>query len=199
MASVNDLGNGRFRIFICNGFRADGKVNRTSKVITAKSKRDAEKQAQALEVDFKRGQQIQFSNAPTFTDLVAKWGELEKPDMGFKSQGRYEGFLKHFMLPYFGRMKVRDIKAIHIETYLKSLKKDGIRVDGKTGGYSEKTIYHHYMFIQTLLNHAVRWDSRSLFNGYLGASTPKYVTTNVSTLRVATPSRNGTTEKSQKS
>lgn len=36
-----------------------------------------------------------------------------------------------------------------------TLKKDGVRKDGKTGGYSEKTIRHHYMFIQTLLNLAV--------------------------------------------
>lgn len=55
MASIKDLGNNRYRVFICNGFKADGKVNRTSKVITAKSMADAKKQAAALEVDFKRG------------------------------------------------------------------------------------------------------------------------------------------------
>ena len=70
MASVKDLGGGKYRVFICNGFKADGKVNRTSKVITAKSLRDAEKQANVLEVDFKRGQQVQLAHAPTFNDLV---------------------------------------------------------------------------------------------------------------------------------
>ena len=72
MASVKDLGGGKYRVFICNGFKADGKVNRTSKVITAKSLRDAEKQANVLEVDFKRGQQVQLAHAPTFNDLVEK-------------------------------------------------------------------------------------------------------------------------------
>lgn len=155
MPSIKDLGGGKYRVFICNGFKADGKVNRTSKVITAKSLRDAEKQANALEVDFKRGQQVQFTHAPTFNDLVEKWREMKKPGMDYKTQERYEGFLKWFMVPYFGTMKVKDIKAYNITDYLKTLEKDGVRKDGKSGGYSEKTIRHHYMFIQTLLSFAV--------------------------------------------
>ncbi|WP_251319758.1 tyrosine-type recombinase/integrase [Flintibacter muris] len=158
MASVKDLGGGKYRVFICNGFKADGKVNRTSKVITAKSLRDAEKQANVLEVDFKRGQQVQLAHAPTFNDLVEKWREIKKPDMGYKTQERYEGFLNGFMIPYFGNKKVKEIKALDIEAYLNTLKKDGVRLDGKKGGYSEKTIRHHFMFIQTLFNLAVKWD-----------------------------------------
>lgn len=157
MPSIKDLGNGKYRVFICNGFKADGKVNRTSKVITAKSLRDAEKQANALEVDFKRGQQVQFTHAPTFCDLVEKWREIKKPGLDEKTQERNENFLR-FMIPYFGNMKIRDIKAINIEAYLNTLKKDGVRLDGKSGGYSEKTIRHHYSFLQTLLNLAVKWD-----------------------------------------
>lgn len=155
MASVKDLGGGKYRVFICNGFKPDGKVNRTSKVIQAKSAKDAEKQAQAMEVDFRRGQQVQLAHAPTFNDLVKQWRQEKKPDMEHKTQERYEGFLNDFMIPYFGRMKVKDIKPYNITDYLGTLKKDGVRKDGKTGGYSEKTIRHHYMFIQTLLNLAV--------------------------------------------
>ena len=158
MPSIKDLGNNKYRVFVCNGFKPDGRVNRTSKVITAKSRKDAEKQAQAMEVDFKRGQQIQFSSAPTFIELADRWRELEKPKKEYKTQERYEGMLRNFLLPYFGRMKVRDIKAIHIEQYLKTLSQDGIRTDGKSGGYSEKTIHHHYMFIQRLMNLATKWD-----------------------------------------
>ena len=87
MASVKDLGGGKYRVFICNGFKPNGKVNRTSKVITAKSLRDAEKQANVLEVDFKRGQQVQLAHAPTFNDLVEKWREIKKPDMARRGAG----------------------------------------------------------------------------------------------------------------
>lgn len=158
MASIKELGNGKYRVFVCNGIKPDGKLNRSSKVIEAKSMADAKRQAQALEVDFKRGNEIQFSKAPTFSELVTKWRELKADEVGDKTREAYEVYLKHFMLPYFGRMRVRDIKAIDIETYLKSLTKDGVRVDGKSGGYSDKTIHNHFMFIQTLLKYAVKWE-----------------------------------------
>lgn len=114
MPSIKELGNGKYRVFICDGIRADGKVNRTSKVITAKSKKDAEKQAQMLEVDYKRGQQIQLAHAPTFAELVDKWRELKKPNQEDKTQERNENFLR-FMIPFFGKMKVQEIKALNIE------------------------------------------------------------------------------------
>lgn len=158
MASIKSLGNGKYRVFICDGLLPNGKVNRTTKTITAKSEKDAERQAQTLEVDFKRGQQIQFANAPTFMDLVEKWRKLKKIEMELHTQWVYEKFLESFMIPYFGRMKVRDIKAVAIEEYLKTLSRDGVRIDGKDGGYSEKTIHHHFMFLKTLFNYAIKWD-----------------------------------------
>lgn len=172
MASVKDLGNNKYRVFICNGFKPDGRVNRTSKVIEAKSMADAKKQARFLEVDYKRGQEIQLAHAATFNDLVGQWRELKKPDMEHKTQERYEGFLTGFMVPYFGNMKVREIKALNIEAYLNTLKKDGVRLDKKSGGYSEKTIRHHYMFIQSLLNCAVKWDMIE-YNPCIKVDTPK--------------------------
>ena len=174
MASVKNLGNNKFRVFICDGFKPDGRVNRTSKVITAKSMRDAEKQAQAMEVDFKRGQQIQPSNASTFSDLVDKWRESDRYDkeIVLKTRERYEGMLRNFMLPYFGRMKIRDIKALNIEQYLRTLSQDGVRTDGKPGGYSEKTIHDHYMLIQRLLNVAIHWEMLDV-NPCIRVDTPK--------------------------
>lgn len=155
MASIKELGNGKYRVFICNGFKPNGKVNRTSKVITARSMVDAKKQAAALEVDYKRGQQVQTAHAPTFTDLVNEWRELKKAKTEHKTQERYEGFLTGFMLPYFGKKKVREIRPLNILEYLNTLEKDGVRLDGKSGGYSERTIRHHYGFIHSLLEFAV--------------------------------------------
>lgn len=76
------------------------------------------------------------------------------------------------MVPYFGNKKVKEIKAFDIETYLNTLKKDGVRLDGKKGGYSERTIRHHYMFIQVLLNLAVKWDMIE-YNPCIKVDTPK--------------------------
>lgn len=158
MASVKDLGKGKYRVFICNGFKDDGKVNRTSKVIEAKSKKDAEKQANALEVDFKRGKEIQPIHAPTFNDLVEKWRKEEKHNMEKHTQLTDELYLTNFILPYFGNMEVKNIRGYDIKAYLNTLTKDGVRLDGKKGGYSDKTIKNHYSIIQKLLNWAIFWE-----------------------------------------
>lgn len=55
MASMRNLGNGKYRVYLCNGRKPNGKANRTSKTIIARSLADAAKQAKALETDFKRG------------------------------------------------------------------------------------------------------------------------------------------------
>lgn len=157
MASVKELGKGKYRVFICNGFTREGKLNRTSKVIQAKSLADAKRQAQALEVDIKRTP-VQLANTPTFKELADEWRKLKKDKLEIKTQLRYEGFLEQFMLPYFGKMKISEIRVLTIENYLNSLSKDGVRKDKKPGGYSEKTIRHHFMFLQTLLNYAVEWE-----------------------------------------
>lgn len=174
MASIQNLGNGKYRVFLCAGLKPDGKVNRISRTISAKSWRDAEKQAQTLEVDFKRGQQVQPSNASTFSELVDKWRESDQYDkkIVLKTRDRYEGMLKNFLFPYFGRMKLRDIKALNIEQYLRTLSQDGVRTDGKPGGYSEKTIHDHYMLIQRLLNLAIHWEMLDI-NPCIRVDTPK--------------------------
>jgi len=158
VASIKELGNGKYRIFICNGFKENGKVNRTSKVITAKSAKDAEKQAQVLEIDFKRAATSCTELKCTFSQLVDKWRELKSSELAEKTLSRYEGILKDFMVPYFGKLALSEIKAIDIDQYLNNLRKDGIRKDGKTGAYSQKTIRHHYTLIHKLFNLAVKWD-----------------------------------------
>ncbi len=158
MASIKDNGNGKYRIIVCNGYLPNGKVNRHTETITAKSHKDAEKQAEAIEVDFKRGDIVSKSSIVTFNILVDKWRDLKENDLAEKTRVRYEGILKDFMLPAFGRYKVAEIRPLDIEKYLNELKNDGVRKDGKPGGYSQKTIQHHYVLLHKLFSLAVRWD-----------------------------------------
>lgn len=78
MASIQDLGDGKYRVHVTDGFLPNGKVNRTNRVIKAKSSKDAERQAQAIEVDFKRGTIESKNNKGfTFADVVAEWRMTE--------------------------------------------------------------------------------------------------------------------------
>lgn len=161
MPSVKDYRNGKYRVICCNGYLPNGKLNRFSTTITAKSMRDAEKQASVLEVHFKEGslsQKTPSSREATFSQLVDRWRELKTGDLAEKTRERYEGMLKDFMLPAFGNRKLSKISALEIEQYLNSLKQAGVRKDGKPGGYSQKTILSHYTILHKLFNLALKWD-----------------------------------------
>lgn len=115
MASIKDLGNGKYRIFISNKFNEEtGKRNMVTKVITAKSFNDAEKQAILLE-DKVHKSRVEANNC-TFNELVDKWRKYRdtKKKKAEKTIVRYEGILNSFMLKFFGKKKVKDITALDI-------------------------------------------------------------------------------------
>lgn len=155
---LKDYGNGKYRVQICNGFKPDGKVNRITKTITAKNKTDLDKQIKELEVDFKRGNVQKSAPEYTFADLVSKWTELEMPKLGIKTMERYDEIISKHMMVAFQNRKLKTMCPLDIEEYLHSLTLNGCRLDEKKGGYSQKTILHHYVILNRLLNLAVRWD-----------------------------------------
>lgn len=158
MASIKNLGNGKYRVFISNKFNEEtGKRNMVTRTITAKSDSDANKQAVILE-DKVHKSRVEANNC-TFNKLVDEWRKYRdtKKKKAEKTIVRYEGILNSFMLNFFGKKKVKDITALDIERYLSSLDKDKIRIDGKTGGYSQKTKRHHYTLLSSILKKGVKW------------------------------------------
>ena len=160
MAIVTEYGNGngKWRVIVCNGYLPNGKLDRKSWVIEAKSRAAAEKKAMELEVDYKRGEKEKDGYKATFIQLVEKWRELRKEKLSEKTKDSYEIILNEFMIPEFGNWKILQIRALDIEEYLNKLNKDGVRLDGRHGGYSQKTIQNHYMLLNMLLGLAVKWD-----------------------------------------
>lgn len=156
MASIKNLGNGKFRVIISDGYTLKGERRRVTKTIQAKSMRDAEKQAIDLASEVQKNK-VEHNNNVTFSELIDKYRMLKEPNLTVKVIDRYEGIIKNFLLPAFGRKKVKDIKPLHIEQYLAELDKDGIRIDGKSGGYHQKTKLHHYTLLHKLFVYACNW------------------------------------------
>lgn len=152
MASIKELGNGKYRVHVSDGFLQNGKVNRMSKNITAKSLADARKQANAIEVDFKRGAIAPAGGVTTFRDLVNVWRKLDSARITDRCCEEWDYLLDNFILPEFGRMKISDIQPMHITRYLTFLKEGVKRKDGKLGGYSDQTIRHHYTVLNKMFN-----------------------------------------------
>ena len=171
MASIQKLENGSYRAIISCGKDENGKRIRVSKVYQARNQKEAEKQAVILEERVRNGLPIS-EQAPTiaplavcsqtkeyvFKDIVEKWRENRASgDYVTKTVLDYESILENFMLPYFGEFKLSEINYEQVKKYMKRLDMDGIRLDGKKGGYSDRTKDKHKMMIQMFLNEAVRY------------------------------------------
>lgn len=173
MASVVELGNDKYRVIISNGYREDGTRNRVSKNVEAPNKKEAKKIAKRLEADVfscnaskKENNKEMEGSKPasedkghTFLELVEMWRSLiEEGDYVHKTLFRYEGMLEQFLIPYFGNMDIKDITYPVVKKYLTTLDMDGVRLDGKPGGYSLTTKLHYKRLIIMLLNEAVSYE-----------------------------------------
>ncbi|MEI4789543.1 hypothetical protein WAX46_04080 [Bacillus sp. FJAT-53060] len=95
----------------------------------------------------------------TFDSFIAKWKEKKlyqesgKP-YSLTTSDVYWRHLKNHILPVFGNKKMEQIKSLHIVDFLDSLKKDGARKDGKSGGLSGVTIQDIFIILQVVFKTA---------------------------------------------
>lgn len=166
MATPKDLGNGKYRIIISNGYK-NGTRNRISKNFEAPNLREAIKIAKILEADVlsgkdkpeKKANSADENKEHTFLELVEMWKSLiEDDDYVHKTLFRYDGILEQFLIPYFGKMNIKDVTYPVVKKYLTTLDVDCVRRDGKPGGYSTATKAHHRRLIIMLLNQAVAYE-----------------------------------------
>lgn len=162
MAGIKELSNKKFRIDAYNGRLPNGKLNRKTWVIDAKSLKDAERQAVILENEFKHGKQSTIKNA-TFNDLVNEWRNSDKlQQLSPKTIERYEGMLEGQIIPCFGVWKLDSIRPLDVSHFISSLRQSGIRKDkNNLNPYSDKTIQGYYILLHTLFDKAVKWELMS--------------------------------------
>lgn len=167
MATPKDLGNGKYRIIISNGYKKDGTRNRVSRNFKATNMKEAVRTAKILEAEVLSGKVEEREKVipaienkeHTFLDLVEMWRSLiEEGDYVHKTLFRYKGILNQFLIPYFGDMNIKDITYPVVKKYLTTMDVDGVRRDGKPGGYSSITKSHHRRLIVMLLNQAVAYE-----------------------------------------
>ena len=71
-----------------------------------------------------------------FSAFVEEWkSKYAEAHLSPNTLVTYMLHLKNRIIPYFGEMKLDQIKALHILNFLKSLEAEGLRKDGKEGLY----------------------------------------------------------------
>lgn len=147
-----------YRMWVSNGFKNDGTPKVTTKTLYAKSKKDAERQANAYEIDIKRGISAESLDGCTLPELIQRYRNEFFINQREKTIDRYNGFINNQILPYFGHVKIKDIRPDMVQNFISYLGKDGVRADKKSGGYSSKTIKDTIVLLRSMFEVAIDWE-----------------------------------------
>ncbi|MDX9917064.1 MAG: tyrosine-type recombinase/integrase [Gudongella sp.] len=163
MASIRKVNDTIVEITAYLGIDSAGTQIRKFKRITkpigmslSRWEKEAKKQADEYEKKLKQYYNVD-ADIP-FKDFVTKWIE-EYAEMNLEATtlDLYRRELDNKILPRLGGVKLGELTPMHILTFLNTQLKDGCRVDGKPGTYSDRTIKNTYVIISSILQQAVYW------------------------------------------
>lgn len=158
MASVQDLGFGKFKIYVELGYDERGVRDRRTKTVTATSQRNLDKQIREFEIKCFNEKDEPIEKI-TFAGFVERWiNNYVKPNLAKTTLETYESTLNETgLLDHFMKMKLKDIKKFHIVEYLAN----------------QKTLApNKYMLLKSIFAKAFEWEVIS-FNPTSGIKEPK--------------------------
>ncbi len=155
MASYRKTKSGKYEFFVELGKDpATGKRKRESK--TFDRVKDGQNWVAEIKTKLKKGIVINTKNI-TFAEFCAKFiAEYAQPNLSPTTLDGYLSIINNHLIPAYGAAQLKDIKAIHIDTYINEKRKRG-QINA-SGGLSERTLLHHFRLISKIFYQAQNWD-----------------------------------------
>ena len=145
MATVKDLGGGKYKITVEHGYDSKGKRKRRTKNITATGPRSIEKQIKAFERELENEQVVDSKN-PLFNTVIDRWLDVyARPKYAGKTLDNYLYALKPIR-SYFGNMKIKNILYINLEDFFLNEKADG-----------RGSLVKKYDLLKSIFSRAIIW------------------------------------------
>lgn len=158
VGNIEKRGENKYRLTVSDGFDGNGKRIKYRKTITATCDRDAKKQLALFVSEVEKGQYVAPSKF-TFAEFAKKWlVDYAEQNLKTKTLQRYKDLLRYKIISEIGHLKLEQIKPLHLVDFYTKLSSDGARLDGKSGGYSSKTIGHYHRLIHGMLEKATQWE-----------------------------------------
>ena len=162
MASIKQRGNS-FLVTVSSGYDGQGKKITKSKTfkkpddVTPKRwEKELEKLTFEFEKEIEKG--IFLDSSSTLNDFTKRWfTEYANNQLESKTISSYKDELHSKILPALGHIKLNKLTPVNILSFLNNLMEDGIRKDGKPGGYSDRTIKYQMQILSSILQQAVYW------------------------------------------
>lgn len=163
MANVEKRGNS-YRITVSNGYDIKGKQIREKITFTPDSEMTEKQQKKALErfifnfeEKVKNGKYLSGEKL-TFKEFYDYWAkEYADKHLEKTTLQAYNAELNQKIIPAIGHLKIAKIKPTHLQSFYNNLLEDGIRKDGKSGGYSPVTIKKDHAILSGMFTQAVIW------------------------------------------
>ncbi|RDY67307.1 site-specific integrase [Halobacillus trueperi] len=154
--SVENRGNGSWRLTVRLGKDQNGKYIRKRKTVKAKNKTEARKKLAEFVTEVEAGEYIDPSKMK-FEAFVAEWRDKwAKKHLAPKTLENYMYPINNYFIPQFGHMRLEDVQPFHIMNYLDSLERT--RKDHKDGGLSPASIQYHYRVLRNIFKRATEWN-----------------------------------------
>src|SRR5690625_3684167 len=114
MAYIEDLGNGRYKVYVDIGYDSRGNRRRRTKTITATSDRDLRNQARDFEFKIMQQADEPIDNI-SFGGFVKRWlTNHVKANLKHTTFETYDQILNGTtLLDHFNKMKLKEIKRFH--------------------------------------------------------------------------------------
>lgn len=167
MANIEKINGARglyYKITVSLGYRADGKKNRQKASFVppeGMSEKKADKAAAAYALEFEKrvkDGELSVSGNMRLDEFAARWLKEYAPNvLEVGTVQKYADEINNKIVPALGHLKLKDIKPLHVQTFVNMLNSDGVRLDGKEGGYSAATIRKVFNILSGMFRVAAMW------------------------------------------
>jgi len=118
--------------------------------------KEVERVAIEFENSIKRG--LTMGGSITLAAFSDRWlAEHVEKQLEPTTAASYRHELATKILPALGHMRLNAIQPIHVMNFLDQLSRPGIRIDGKAGTYSARTIKYQFDILSSMFQSAVYW------------------------------------------
>ena len=163
MASLENRGNGSWRVTISAGYKPNGQKNflkRTFKVDPTKTENaqraEVKKLAAALETDFGR-HLINAGNKVSINELADEFLNTHCKRLAIATVTHYKHLLERRILPELGKIAVQDLSPRNITQFYQKLETmPALSNRSKTGNLSGSSRLHYHRCIHAMMTYAVR-------------------------------------------
>lgn len=151
--SIEKRGKNKYRLTVSIGSGKNRK--RYRRTVECKTKTQAEKELAKFVAEIEGDNFIEPSKV-TFEAFTKKWLKNYTRDLAPKTAYNYERYLITQILPFFGKMKLSDIRPVHLLEFYNYLRDDYRKKDGTP--LSTNTIYKYHKLLKLMFKTAINWE-----------------------------------------